>query len=170
MIWPFRYFWFIVAAVMLVNVAIWRRHLLPLAAQGALDQDEVDRFTRGAAYWLAGPAVLLGLISLWANWPAPFCAGVLSFANWPQAATSAVLLSAWVALLWWVWVGRGAPFLARVWPALSRPPARSAVSPAQVRLAVTALVLVSAVGGTVAWRQMPPLPPEMGCPAPHVAA
>jgi hypothetical protein len=183
MLWLLRFFWFFAAAIMLANVAIWRRALAPLAAAGVVGRDEVDRFARGAALWLAGPGVVLGLVSLWAGWPAPLCAAPLSFADAPQAATSATILIAWAALLWWVWGARGADFLARVLPALpgrdgrggpAIPAAVAArLSPRRIRLAVTALVVASAVGTAAMRAQMrPPLPAaqQLGCPAPHGAA
>jgi hypothetical protein len=182
MVWVLRFFWFIAAAVMLVNVAIWRRALVPLAARGVVGRDEVDRFARGAAFWLAGPGVVLGVVALWAGWPAPLCAAPLSFADTPQAAASATMLIAWGALLWWIWRGGGADFLARVLPALpgrdGRGPAIPAavaarLSPRRIRLLVTALVLASAAGTAATRAQMRALLPanrQLGCPAPHGAA
>jgi hypothetical protein len=53
MILLFRYFWFLCAAVMLVNVAVWRRRLRKRVDDGAMTGHEMNGFIRGAALWLA---------------------------------------------------------------------------------------------------------------------
>jgi hypothetical protein len=162
---PFiRYFWFLAALVLLINVPIWRRRLAEVVARDGLTQEEADRFIRWAAFWIGVPSLILGVIGLLAGWPSPLCAGVLSFADLPRAAVSSVALIVWIALLWWVWRGGGAEFLARVGPALSKRPSNDKnYSPAQVRMALTALVLLSSVGSAVMSRWMP-MPPEVVCP------
>ena len=151
MLLVFRFFWFIVAAVMLINVAIWRQRLSQLVARGVLSPDESARLVRGAALWLATPCLVLGAIAFAAGWSDPFCAGMLSFADAPRAATSVIVLAVWAALLWWVWVGRGADLLARIGPALSnRPRYDHTYTTAQVRAYVTTTVLIAGVGAVVA--------------------
>ncbi|HLM67472.1 MAG TPA: hypothetical protein VK358_08095 [Longimicrobium sp.] len=108
MILLFRYFWFLCAGIMLVNVAVWRRRLRKRVDDGAMTGHEMNGFIRGAALWLAGPPVLLGVISLAAEWSDPFCAGILSFDGTARTAASLVILSCWAMLLWWVWAGNGA--------------------------------------------------------------
>jgi hypothetical protein len=163
---PFlRYFWFLCAAVMLVNVGIWRRRLAPLVAAGVVSREEADRFTRGAPFWLILPCLLLAAISLAAGWSDPFCAGVLSFADGPRRATSAIIVATWVALLWWIWLGRGADFLARVGPALTNAADyQRRYSAGAVRLVVTVAVLASGAGAVITSRQMPGMP-TAGCQA-----
>ena len=159
----FRYFWFIGAAFMLVNIMIWRGRLSGLIERGILSRDEVDQVVRGAIAWLVVSPCVLGLIALAAHWSSPFCAGYFEFGTVPQAATSLVMIGGWVALLLWIWRGNGATLIARVGPALSARPADS-YSPRLVRLTITAMVLVSAVGSAFTWRTMPDAP-GLACPA-----
>jgi len=77
--------------------------------------------------------------------------------------TSLVFVASWVSLLFWIWRGRGAEFLARVGPALtSHPSSDRTYSPGLVRAFITMLVVISAVGAGVAWRSMP-VSPDMAC-------
>jgi hypothetical protein len=161
----FRYFWILLAGVMLLNIAIWRRRLAPLIELGTVTKVEVDRFTKWAGVWLVGGPIVAGLIGLAAGWSTPLCAGILSFDDVPRALLSTLTLVSWLALLWWVWRGNGAEFLARVGPALTqRSTTTRQFSTTVVRLAVTAFVLVSGLGGAIAWRTMPRTP-ELECPA-----
>jgi hypothetical protein len=165
----FRYFWFVCAAFMLMNIVIWRGRLAALIDRGVVGRDEAKQITRWTTGWLVGGPCVLGLIGVAANWSSPFCAGFLQFGSTPQAVTSLVTIAGWSSLLWWVWRGRGAAFLARVGPALSARPSHATYPPQLVRLAITALVLVSAIGGAVAWRAVP-TSPALTCPASTVAA
>jgi hypothetical protein len=108
----FRYFWFLCAGAMVANVVIWRRRLSVLVVRGTLTSEEAARFVRGAALCLVMPCFVLGLIALSAGWSDPFCGGLLSFRDTPSTATSLVILGSWVALLGWIWLGRGADLLA----------------------------------------------------------
>ena len=160
----FRYFWFLCAALMIVNIIIWRRRLALLLERGTVTPEEAERFIRGAAFWLVTPCFLLGTISLSAGWSDPFCAGVLSFRNTPSSATALVILGTWAALLSWVWLGHGADVLGRIGPVLLRTPRYDRTfSPSAVRVAVTALILAAGIGGTIAWRQMPRSSPTSPC-------
>ena len=58
----FKYFWFICAAVMTINLVIWRRRLTTVVERGIATQAEVDTFLRGAAAWVIGSALALGVI------------------------------------------------------------------------------------------------------------
>jgi hypothetical protein len=111
-----RYFWFFCAAVMSVNIVIWRRRLRTVVSRGSAKQDDVDRFLRGAAASLIGGPILLGLIALAAGWSSPCCAGVLEFDTLPRALTSGVIVAESLALLFWIWLGKGADLLAVVGP------------------------------------------------------
>jgi hypothetical protein len=151
----FRYFWFACAAMMLVNVAFWRRSLRKLVDDGAMTEHEMNGFIRAAALWLAGPPVVLGVIGLAAGWSDPFCAGILSFDGVARTAASLVVLGCWATLLWWVWAGNGAELLGRVGPALSNPPRYDRRYPPRlVQVAITALVLGSAIPPAIMWRRM----------------
>src|SRR5687767_9002484 len=101
----FRYFWFILLGVVLLNVHIMRGRVDRLVSLGRVTADEGKGFLRGLGVALGVPCVALGLITVWAGWPTPLCAGVLSFRDAPSAATAAVILTAWGALLFWVWAG-----------------------------------------------------------------
>jgi hypothetical protein len=104
-----------------------------------------------------------------AGWSSPFCTGVMEFNDVPNALVSLVTLAGWLGILWWIWRGNGADFLSRVGPALGQRPAYDkSYSPAMVRLAVTAMVVVGGVGGVVTWRSMPQMR-EMACPVAAVA-
>ena len=162
----FRYFWFFCAAVVGTNVIIWHLQLTKKAAARVVTHAETRRFTRAAAFGLVTPCVVLGSIQLAAGWTDPFCGGVLSFRDPPSAATSVVVLGMWMAILGWVWLGQGAPLLGRIGSALMNRPGRREISPAEVRLAVTALIFVSGVGATVLSRQIQR--PESPCGFAHV--
>ena len=164
----FRYFWFIGAAVMLINVALMRPRVTRLVELGRLTQDEADEFMRGAALAFGVPCVAFGLIGLWARWPSPLCAGILSFRDPPSTATAVVVLAIWALLLRWIWIGSGAVLLSRVGPALMNPPNwERTYSPTLVRWFITVVVLVAAIGGTIAYRATPP---DLRCAVPSAAA
>jgi hypothetical protein len=136
-----------------VNVIIWHRLLAERVERGALAPEEAHRFTRGAAFWLVGPCLVLGSIALAAGWSDPFCAGVLSFRDLPSIATSLVILGLWTIFLAWLWLGRGATVLSRVGAALTHR-SGDTVSPAVVRIARTVVVVMSGVGATIGSRQV----------------
>lgn len=160
----FRYFWFVCAAFMLVNLFIWKRRLSTVVERGVVTQAEVDQFIRGATIGLVEGPILLGIINVYAGWSWPLCSGVLLFTDVPRTLVSVIVLSGWAALLWWVWRRNGADFIARVYSALDpRAASKEAYSPRIVRLAVTAMVLVSSVGAVVTSRTMPVVP-GMECP------
>jgi hypothetical protein len=162
--WIFRYFWFTCAVFMLINVLIWRHRLMMVVERGAATRSEVRQFIRWVGVCLIGGPILLGLVGVMAGWTSPFCAGVMRFTDLPSALVSLISVSGSAVLLWWVWRGNGADFLARVGPALGQRPTHDRTySPAHVRLVVTAMVLLGGVGSVIMWRTMP-LPPELGCP------
>ena len=142
-----RYFWFIGAAFMAINIVIWRRRLLAVVDRGVASRVEVDHFTKWAAVWFVGGPLVAGLIALAAGWSTPLCAGMLSFDDVPRSLMSILSIASWVGLLWWVW---------RVGPALARrQSATRQFSPALIRVGLTAIVLLSGVGSAVMWRVMP---------------
>jgi hypothetical protein len=163
-----KYFWFICAAFMLVNVAIWRQRLTTIVSRGLATKTETDRFIRWVAAWLVGGPLALGIIGLVAGWSSPLCAGVLTFDSVATSLSSLIVLAGWAALLWWIWRAGGASFLARVAPALGqRPSFDRRYSESLVSVAVTALVVVAGVGGAIVWRTIPQSG-ALPCPAPTV--
>lgn len=164
----FRFFWFICAVVMAVNLVIWRSRFAAIVDRGVVTKTEADRFLGWAAIWLVGGSIAFGVIGLMAGWSSPFCAGMFEFDTWPRTAVSLLMAASQAALLLWVWRS-GAAFLGRVLPALGqRPSYDKPYSPTLIRGAVTVLTLVSGVGASIAWRQMP-VPSNIACP-PIVAA
>lgn len=167
--WLFRYFWFVAAAAMLINITIWRRRLAVVVQKGNATEAELRQFTMWAAIGLVGGPILLGLVSIAAGWESPFCAGFMRFTDGFSTLVSLITLAGWLALLWWVWRGNGADFLSRVAPALNqRPDYDKTYPPHMVRLFVTVMVVAGGIGTAVMWRTMPALP-EMGCHVPPVA-
>jgi hypothetical protein len=160
----FKYFWIIAAAVMAINVVIWRRRLSVIADRGTITRSEADRFVMWGSAWLVGGPLLLGAIEIAAGWSSPFCAGVLMFDTAPRALCSVLSLVGWAALLWWIWLGGGADFLARVGPALGqRPVYDKRYSRTMVRGVVTLFVVLCGVGGAISWRMMPESS-QLACP------
>lgn len=140
----FRFFWFLAAAVMTANVAIWRRRLAPRVKDGTITPDEYEGFLRGATVALIGLPVVLGCIGIAAGWSDPFCAGILSFEGTARAAYSTAILAAWVALLAWVWLGNGTDLLGRIGPALGNAPrAGRRYPPAAVRAVITVVLVAN---------------------------
>ena len=163
--WIFRYFWFVAAAFMAVNLVFVRRRLAPLVDRGAVTRGEVDRFVYWLGAWFVIGPLVFGAIGLAAGWPSPFCGGVMEFGSRDKMLLSIANLAIWVSVLWWIWRGGGAEFLSRAGPALGRQPSYDKrYSPRMVRVVGTAIILFSSIGAAVSWRTMPPSP-EMSCSA-----
>jgi len=159
-----RYFWFFGAGIMLINIIIWRRRLLVVVENDRATPAELRQFTTWACIGLVAGPILLGFVSIIADWSSPFCAGIMQFTDVASSLVSLITLAGWLGLLWWVWRGNGADFLARVAPALGqRPRYDKSYSPSVVRFAVTLMIVVSSVGSILAWRSMPVVP-DMSCP------
>ena len=159
-----KYFWFIAALFMLVNVFHVRTRLVALVDRGVASQREVNPFVLWLAGWFVVAPLILGAIGLAAGWSSPFCGGVMLFATDYQILASIANVAVWASVLWWVWRGAGADFLSRAGPALSRQPSfQKRYSPQSVRLVVTAFILLSSVGAIISWRMMPSSP-DMTCP------
>jgi hypothetical protein len=153
-----RYFWFISGAVALINVAIWRRRLADVVATGRITQDESDRFVRGAIIAITVAVLVLGLTSLIVP-TRPHCVRPFAASDPGSVVLSVVTVVAWLATLYWVWIGSGADFLSRAGGVLvTRLNPSRTYSPLTVRLFITALVLISAVGSLVVTRGEPFLP------------
>ena len=166
----FKYFWFLAALALLVNVTIWRVRIGAVVSSGGVTKAEADRFILWIAVWLVGVPLFMGIVAIAAGWPSPFCAGILLFDSVPRILSSGLTLAAYAAVLWWVWLGRGAVFLSHVGPALGRRPGENKqYSPAVVRAVVTALAVISGFGGAIMWRTMP-APPGVVCAAPAMQA
>lgn len=154
--------WFLIAAVMLLNIVIWRPKLRRLVTLGSISDSDAKSFLAAAFFALVVPCALLGIINLWANYPIPACAlmpfaldGVLS------ATTVVFVLCWWATLIAWVWLGNGAELVARVTPLL-RAAAQSRARPwtaRSVRIAGTCMVVgagVSSFVGTFAFERARP--------------
>ena len=164
MAWIFKYFWFIAAVFMLVNVFHVRTRLAALVDRGVATQREVNQFVLWLAAWFVIAPLILGAIGLAAGWSSPFCGGVMKFGTDYQILASAANVAVWVSVLWWVWHGAGADFLSRAGPALARQPSyEKRYSPQSVRLVVTAFILLSSIGAIISWRMMPSSP-DITCP------
>ena len=162
----FRYFWFICAGVVFLNTAIWRGRVNKLLSQGRISEDERDSFVRAIVFGLGVPCLALGVIALWARYPNPSCVRIPSFHDKASAASSLVVIAMWAAILRWVWIGPGADLLSRIGPVLLNLPMWSTTySPRIVRLVVTALVLIAAVGGAASSQS----PPDPRCSPPSAA-
>lgn len=150
-----RFFWFIFAVVMGINVFFWRRRLLIAVDHGRATRAEVDSFVRWLGTWFVGGGIALGVTELAAGWSSPFCAAVAPPGSIPHVVISVIEAAAWVMLLLWVWRGKGADFLARVAPALERSPNYEKTYPPQyVRAFVTILVVAILASRIAAERTM----------------
>lgn len=155
----FRHFWLLFLAVMLVNVAIWRRRLDAAVAAGQATREDVSGFLRGAAVALAVYSLAAEAIVLAAGWPNALCFYGEPWSAPGALAMWALTLLAWALLLAWVWLGAGAERLARLGPVLTaRPQSGRTYSARQVRLYVTGLIALVAVGLAVTLPVMPPMP------------
>jgi hypothetical protein len=163
--WIFRYFWFVAAAFMLVNLFIWKRRLASVVERGIATQLEVDQFMRWTTVALIGYPIVAGSIGLIAGWSWPLCSGVMLFTDVPRALVSTITLSAWAAMLWWVWRRNGDEFIARVFPALDpRSAPNQRYSPRVVRWVVTVALVLNGIG-LVTMSQSKMFPLEQICPA-----
>lgn len=155
----FRHFWLLVLVMMLANIALWRRRLVALVAAGRVSRDEVARFLRGAVIITVVVPLVAEAVALAAGWPNALC-----FYSEPWTAPAALVMWGLTAatsalVLWWVWRGRGAEALARLGPALGGRTARErSYTPRQVRLVVTGVVVLSAVGTIVNRAVSPTMP------------
>lgn len=140
---------------------------MPLLASGHFTRDEVDRFLRGLVIAAFAVCLPLGIIAWYAKYPKPACAGVLDFSDTPKVATSIVYLAGDALLLYWVWFRGGDAVLARFGPALGGSRAPHPWSPRLVRLAVSALMVVSLGPAAIMYRTMPT---ESVCVEPSTAA
>jgi hypothetical protein len=164
-----RYFWFWCGAFWMVLVATTiRRRLSESARHGQVSGQEAAAFVRGLAISIGSFCLVLGLIALTAHHPAPTCVQPFSFADRPSAASNIVTFMGWVAVLGWIWMGSGAHLLARVTPALINPPNyRRTYSPSVVRIVVTLLLAVAAVGSVAGSRSVPRDPSCEGVALPN---
>jgi hypothetical protein len=154
-----RHFWLLFLVVMLINVAIWRTRLAALVSAGRASEDEVDGFIRGLVIAVVGFALASEAIVLAAGWPNPLCIYSEPLTSPGVVASFGVTLVLWAALMWWVWRGQGADLLARLGPALMRPPMRpAAYTPRQVRLAVSIVMAFAVIALVIGLQMQPPMP------------
>jgi hypothetical protein len=155
-----RYFWFFCGAFWVTIAATsLRARLAESVRRNHVSAEEATGFANGVAISVGSVCFALGAVALAADYPSPFCAQPFSFRDWASAATNLITLAAWAALLSWVWLGSGADLLGRVAPAfLNRPNYDRRYSPRVVRVAITAMLVVSAFGAFAASRSMPRYP------------
>jgi hypothetical protein len=115
-----RHFWLVFLALMLLNIAIWRRRLQKLVAAGRASEAEVGGFLRGTTigviiFALTGEAIVLAT-----GWRSPTCVYGEPWSAPGAIATWTLQIGTWALLVWWLWAGRGAETLARLGPALGR--------------------------------------------------
>jgi hypothetical protein len=130
-----------------------------LVNRGVVTRADADRFILWLAAWFVGTPLLWGIVSITTGWPSPMCAGVFVSDSIPRIVISGLNLAFYAALLWWVWMGKGAEFLSRVAPVLGRGAVfEKQYPPAAVRTVITLIVLFAGIGGAIAWRTMPASP------------
>lgn len=152
----FRHFWLLSLGVLLLNLAIWHRRAGELIKAGEVSEDERDDFIRRLAVAIVLFCLTMQAVVWITGESRPACLAAFPPRTAASLASSVVTLAVWVALLWWVWTGRGAQQLARFGPALhGRLRSRGHFTPGQIRWAVTAFVGVSALGGVGASLVMP---------------
>lgn len=165
----FKYFWFFGAAIMALNVGVWRRRLLVAVERGRASRAEVDAFILRVGAWLVGGPIALAVTELGAGWSSPFCAVTAPADSVPMVTLAIVSLAGGAILLQWVWRGNGSDFLARVAPAFQRNPNFDKVYPASyVRTYVTFVIIALALS-PLTWRLKAPSPEATGCPVAHIA-
>ena len=160
----FKYFWFLCAAFMAVNVAIWRRRLLVTVERGRATREEVEAFIRWTGLCVVGGPIALGLSELAAGWSSPFCLFTARANSVPVVTFVIMMVAGWAILLHWVWRGSGADFLGRIGSALRRGPDYEKVyAPSRVRTCVTISVIICMLSPLL-WWVMPSTPVPEGCP------
>ena len=153
------YPWVFIGAVLLLNVPLGYWRAGSLVAADRISEDERRRFAAGAGIAIAAYALAATAIQAASGVGNFFCLLALPPRTAWGALFWALQAAMTVALLWWVWRGRGAEVLARNGPAYTRGPVmRKEYTPEKVRLWVALLVAVSTVGGVA---QLAFLPPEV---------
>ena len=163
-----HYLWPLTLAVVLVNVALgyWRSRAL--VSSGRITEEERTSFS--------GSAVLLSSVYCLFQWsiqaashtPDPLCLlafpphGRFAVASWLVAVSTLALV------LRWLWRGDGADLLARLGPAYLRGSINRQLTARQVRLVLTAVLLVS-VGGNIIFQLTAPSGAS-ACAGPSAAA
>lgn len=154
-----EYFWLIAAAFMLPAAALVHARAGALVRRGNVTGAERRRFVLGLGGWSAGFCLAVQAV-VWRTGESRIeCLGALPPNTPGSAATTALTLLGWAALLVWVWRGRGAETLGRFAPALLGGPPTRSYRPAQVRRAVTGLVVITVAGSVVA-SVIAPAPPD----------
>ena len=152
----FEWFWLLAAAVLLVNLAIWRARLGRMQRAGEASADDIVRFLRPLCVGGLLACGLLLVIQRVAGWNSPVCAQVLPLSDPWALASLAVTLGAWSAVVGWVCVGEGAELISRLSPALGRRYPGRAVSARVLRLAVPGLLLLALLGPLLSRMASPP--------------
>jgi len=142
------YPWVFIGAVLLLNVPIGYWRAGSLVAADRISEDERRRFAAGVGLTIAGYALAATAIQAASGIENFFCLLALPPRTVWGTLFWALQAAVTVALLWWVWRGRGAEVLARNGPAYTRGSVtRTEYTPEKVRLWVALLVAVSTLGG-----------------------
>jgi hypothetical protein len=115
-----QYFWFFLVAMFAVRTIAWRLRAMRLVPGGTVAGEDINRFTRVVVIGVLLPAAALGLLTLWAGYPALLCSPFFRPRTPFDLAATSVVVACWVAILWWIWYGGGDELLSRLhrhWPA-----------------------------------------------------
>ena len=134
-----------------------------LVAKGVMTDAQANRFCVRAALILCIAGALFELVSRLSGVPT-LCEFSLPVTDPRLLPSYALTLLLGAALLYWVWRRGGDGTLALVAPAFSRGSVtEKTYTPRQVRLWLTALMVVAWTGFAVMRVSMPPPPPIPGC-------
>lgn len=146
-----------------INVVVGRVRMRALIANGTMTEAQANRFAVGAVVALAVVGGLFELVSGLSGVPMP-CQLSLPMTDARLLPSYALTVALGAALLYWVWKRGGDQTLALVAPAFLRGGVTAKTyTPAQVRLWLTGLIVVSWTGFAVMRLIMPAPPPFPGC-------
>jgi hypothetical protein len=150
--------------VLAVNLGVGRFRMRALIANGAMTGAQADRFCLRAAAILVVVGALFELVT-WLSGVPTLCQLSLPLTDARLLPSHALTVLLGAALLYWVWRRGGDRTLAVVAPAFSRGGVTAKVyTPRQVRVWLTALVVVAWTGFAVMRLTTPSVPPLPGCP------
>jgi hypothetical protein len=153
----FRWVWLLIGAALLLTAVIWRAQLLRMQRAGEASAEDVSRFLRTVVGGGGLACAILLVLQLAAGWDNPSCAQMLPLSDRWALASRLVSLALWAATLGWLWLGDGAELISRLSPGLVRGYSGRTIPPRRLRHALTALVLLAAVGSA-----LPRISPQPG--------
>ncbi|SRR6266571_4335211 len=144
---PFaKFIWLFVLAILLLNLGVGYVRAGALITSGRLTEDERRDFMRGAILASSTYCLLLTAIQIASHMRDPFCLIQFPPKTGFAFATWAVIAGALMLLLRWLWQGSGAETLARMAPALTRGSTSRTFTPRQVKIFLTAILLIAFLG------------------------